>query len=217
MLLNGVVLVVLSILCTIVALPVQKIDTHSVSYDKYRREVAFDSFLHPRSDEVFERELFQLFERGGQKSPRRRPGPPIITFGKQARKDLDDLGLHGKERRKAKKYHKAIIKEHMKSIPGAHTADVARIAHLGGSTPGDPLHATVAYRRKPPSGQTLSKTQTKKLLIPSSYTDSNGAVKKGGLHHVYPKKKSHHLPASYAAAERARAGLAPGAPIPHKH
>jgi len=66
-------------------------------------------------------------------------------------------------------------------------------------------------------GQTMTNRQKKNLVIPSSYTDASGATKAGGMHHVYPKQGQHHLPSSYAAAERTRAGLAPGAHIPHKH
>jgi len=73
------------------------------------------------SNELLERDTLELFKRA-KKGPKGLP--PKITFGKGARKDLDDLGLHGKERKKAKKYHKNIIKEHMKTLPGAHTADV---------------------------------------------------------------------------------------------
>ena len=73
------------------------------------------------SNELLERDTLELFERA-KKGPKGLP--PKITFGKGARKDLDDLGLHGKERKKAKKYHKNIIKEHMKTLPEAHTADV---------------------------------------------------------------------------------------------
>jgi len=74
-------------------------------------------------DELLDRDISDLFRRARRKDPK--VLPPKITFGKAARKDLDDLGLHGKERRKAKKYHKNIIKSHMKTVPGAHTADVA--------------------------------------------------------------------------------------------
>ena len=53
-----------------------------------------------------------------------KPNPPTTTFGSNARKDLDDHGLHGKDRKVAKKYHQRIIKNDMKTIPHAHTAEV---------------------------------------------------------------------------------------------
>lgn len=50
--------------------------------------------------------------------------PAKITLNKKAKSDLDNLGLHGKERKKAINYHKNMIKSEIKKIPGAQTAEV---------------------------------------------------------------------------------------------
>jgi len=220
---NILLIIASTLLSTVCALPlVAGPEDHSLSKrtpelnDDFAPSLSLRFDIEP--DELLGRDTLELFERATKKKGPKGL-PPKITFGAAARKDLDNLGLHGKERVKAKKYHKNIVKKHMKTVPGAHTAEITRIAHVGGTTPNDSLHATVAYRKKPPTlakGQKLSGNAQKKLKIPSTYTDpATGATKKGGLHHVYPKK-SQKMPSSYAAAERKRAGLAPDAPIPHK-
>jgi hypothetical protein len=220
---NSLLIIVSTLLSTICALPlVAGPDDHSLSKrnpelsDDFAPSLSLRFDIEP--DELLGRDTLELFERATKKKGPKGL-PPKITFGAAARKDLDNLGLHGKERKKAKNYHKNIVKKHMKTVPGAHTAQITRIAHVGGTTPNDPLHATVAYRKKPPTlpkGQKLTASAQKKLKIPSTYTDpTTGATKTGGLHHVYPKQ-SQKMPSSYAAAERKRAGLAPDAPIPHK-
>lgn len=54
----------------------------------------------------------------------KRPSNAKVTFGSAARAKLDELGLHGKDRKKAKEYHKSIVKQDMKSHPGADSARI---------------------------------------------------------------------------------------------
>jgi len=88
----------------------------------------------------------------------------------------------------------------MKNVPGAHTAEIDRIAHVEGSDPNEPLHATVVFRRKP----SKEVTNKKDLVIDRTYQDSAG-VHTVPRHHVYPIAGEHKLPTAYADAERKRA------------
>ena len=105
-------------------------DAHlfSTSSSKCSTEVGSDIIpclgrrFEVESDGLLDRDISDLFRRARRKGPK--GNPPKITFGNAARKDLDDLGLHGKERRKAKKYHKNLIKSYMKTLPDAHTAEI---------------------------------------------------------------------------------------------
>lgn len=59
----------------------------------------------------------------GKVSPKR-PSNAKVTFGSAARAKLDELGLHGKDRKKAKQYHKNVVKQDMKNHPGADSARI---------------------------------------------------------------------------------------------
>ena len=60
-----------------------------------------------------------------QKNPKR-PDNAKITFGSAARAHLDELNLHGKDRKKVKDYHKNVVKQDMKK----HGADSARVLYV---------------------------------------------------------------------------------------
>jgi len=97
-----------------------------------------------------------------------------VTFGKSAKESLDHLGLHGKDRKAAKGYHKQVVKEEMKTN-GASTAKVVHLEHKGGSVATEKNHITTHFYDK------------NKQTIPSKWTDkSTGEKKDGELHHVYP-------------------------------
>jgi len=140
------------------------------------------------SNELLDRDISGLFRRAK------------VTLSKHANKELDDLGLQGKERRKAIAYHSRVIRSQMKDVPGAHTAEISHIAHVGGSDRNEPLHATVVFRRKP----SKEEKDKKKLVIDRTYRDSAGIEQTVQLHHVYPKAE-HKMPKAYADAERNRA------------
>ena len=69
-----------------------------------------------------------IYRRGNQvRDPNpKRPANAKVTFGNAARAHLDELNLHGKARKQAKKYHKNIVKQDMKK----HGADSARILYV---------------------------------------------------------------------------------------
>jgi hypothetical protein len=103
-----------------------------------------------------------------------------ITFGDEARKHLDDLGLHGKERKQVKKEHVNRIKQEMKTNGATH-ATVERLAHSAGSK--DPnVHITATFQK----AQVASNGGIHKEPIHSSWKDSaSGETKTGVNHHVY--------------------------------
>jgi len=117
-------------------------------------------------------------------SPEHRPSSnqqqAKITFGDAARKRLDDLGLHGKERKKVKTEHVNRIKQEMKTNGATH-ATVEHLAHSTGSK--DPnVHITATFQK----AQQASNGGIHKEPIHSSYTDKETGEKKTGLnHHVY--------------------------------
>lgn len=111
---------------------------------------------------------------------------PKVRFSQGARKHLDSLGLHGKARKSAKKWHTNIVKSEMKR-KGAASAQIKcvtdsrpcrnhlltsrfrHLAHRVGSA--DPrLHVTAAFWDK----------NNKRMK--SSY---GNPPKRGNLHHVY--------------------------------
>ncbi|KAF8056957.1 hypothetical protein FPV67DRAFT_1529587 [Lyophyllum atratum] len=96
-----------------------------------------------------------------------------VTFGDGAKKALNSMGLHGKNRKAAKEYHQQIVKEEMK-INGAHKAKVVALAHEGGSVETEKNHITTHFSNA--MGGTIK----------SEWVDKASGKQIGGLHHVYP-------------------------------
>jgi len=103
-----------------------------------------------------------------------------ITFGDKAREHLDELGLHGKDRKKVKKEHVSRIKQEMK-VNGATHATVERLAHKAGSV--DPnVHITATFQK----AQAAANGGLHKEPIKSEWTDhATGEKVTGNNHHVY--------------------------------
>ncbi|CAA7267218.1 unnamed protein product [Cyclocybe aegerita] len=80
------------------------------------------------------------------------PNSAKLTLGKDARKELDNLGLHGKARKNTVKWHKNQVKQHMRTNPTlkgkAKTGTIEHIAHKGGSNPKEKNHITASFRDK---------------------------------------------------------------------
>jgi len=80
------------------------------------------------------------------------PPPPKVTFEKgvtrhSAHNTMDRLDLHGDSRKAVEDYHRNVVTEHMKTIPGAHTAVIKNLAHSVGSR--DPnIHISAEIRDK---------------------------------------------------------------------
>jgi len=190
---TSLLIIASTLLSTVFSLPVAVPKDQSLSKrSTYVGSDVIPSFsrrFEIESDELLDRDISDLFRRSK------------VTLSKQAHIDLDNLGLQGAERRKAINYHHTLAKAHMKTVPGARTAEISRIAHVGGSDPKEPLHATVIFRRKP----TKDVKNKKDLVIERTYTNAAGVTQTGQLHHVYPIAGKPHLPTAYANAERNRA------------
>lgn len=56
------------------------------------------------------------------------PAPPSITFRKGGAHDADThfkaLSLYSDKRKDTEAFHSKVVAEHMKSIPGAHSAEI---------------------------------------------------------------------------------------------
>lgn len=126
----------------------------------------------------------------GKDRANHRPANAKVTFGSDARRKLDELGLHGKQRQHAKNYHKNIVKAEMKAH-GAEKGRVFHLAHKGGSDPKERNHLTVGlYDKK--GAQIKSPWAVKKEA-------ETGKVTKG-LFHMYPENHKFKEPASFTAA-----------------
>ena len=154
-----------------------------------------------------------------------------ITFSAGASKRLDGMGLHGKDRQAAKKYHKNIMKSEMKkngavkgnivyALRNSFTliASCSRItvysatAHTGGTRPDEKNHITAQFH------------DSKGRPLPSSWTDKETGktmVGEKNQHHVYVNDKmktpsawtkavdaSHSRKAEADAAEKEKADKA---------
>jgi len=101
------------------------------------------------------------------------PNSAKITLGKDAKEELNKMNLHGKERKKAIKWHKSKLKDQMRTDPTlkdkAHTAVIQHVAHQGGSNPKEPNHITASFRDK------------NRQDIPNNHNGGNN-------HHVYVDK-----------------------------
>jgi len=80
------------------------------------------------------------------------PNSAKLTLSKDARKELDGMGLHGKARKSAIKWHKNQLKQQMKTNPvlkgKATTGVIEHVAHKGGSDPKEKNHITASFRDK---------------------------------------------------------------------
>ncbi|KAH9474488.1 hypothetical protein JR316_0012947 [Psilocybe cubensis] len=136
----------------------------------------------------------------GKTSPKR-PANAKVTFGNAAKAHLDELGLHGKDRKKVKKYHKQVVKQDMKNH-GAHSARVFHLAHTGGSDPNEKNHITAGYY-KAPTKQGHPGEQIKSPWAIKHEKENPGKVTKG-LFHVYPSEKK-KVPSSWTKAAESSA------------
>jgi len=112
-----------------------------------------------------------------------------VKFSPGASKRLDSMGLHGKDRASAKKFHKNIMKSEMKKN-GAKQGTVVATAHKGGTVKDEKNHITAQFK------------DHKDRPIPSSWTDSKtGEVKTGekDQHHVYVSDKK-KVPSAWSNA-----------------
>lgn len=114
----------------------------------------------------------------GRKPGPKQPKTAVITFDTEARKEMDNLGLHGKARKRVKNYHKAVLKQDMRRH-GAATGTIMHIAHSGGSDPNERFHITAEYKGH------------KGEQIHSNYlVDGNPSPK----FHVYPEDQERRHP-----------------------
>jgi len=103
-----------------------------------------------------------------------------ITFSPGASRRLDGMGLHGKDRQAAKKYHKNIMKNEMKKN-GAAKGNIVATAHTGGTVKHEKNHITAQF------------SDAKGRPLPSTWTDSKTGETKVGeknQHHVYVNDKA---------------------------
>ncbi|KAF8155422.1 hypothetical protein B0H34DRAFT_713210 [Crassisporium funariophilum] len=67
------------------------------------------------------------------------PPPPAVTLEKNKslphspHNTLDRLNLHGDKRKAVVDYHTKVVEDHMKTVPGAHSAVIKNLAHSAGS------------------------------------------------------------------------------------
>lgn len=112
-----------------------------------------------------------------------------VSFSSGASKRLDGMGLHGKDRAAAKKFHKNVMKSEMKKN-GAAKGIVVATAHTGGTVKEEKNHLTAQFMKH--SGEAL----------PSTWTDKKtGDVKTGekNQHHVYVNDKQ-KVPSAWSGA-----------------
>ncbi|PPQ79018.1 hypothetical protein CVT25_002327 [Psilocybe cyanescens] len=146
----------------------------------------------------------------GKVTPKR-PANAKVTFGNAAKAKLDELGLHGKDRKKVKKYHKDVIKKDMKNH-GAHSARVLyvshpsltypkdHLAHEGGNDPNEKNHITAGYYKAPAKKGQVGE-QIKSPWAVKHEKENPGKVTKG-LFHVYPSDKK-KVPSAWTKAAAA--------------
>ncbi|CAA7262949.1 unnamed protein product [Cyclocybe aegerita] len=123
------------------------------------------------------------------------PTPVPITFDKEksphaAHQALNNLNLHGKKRKAVEKYHKNVVAEHMKTVPGAHSAVIKNLAHSMGSR--DPnVHISAVIKDKAGNIITAPRRGNPNIQDPT--------------HHIYTNKQHPHdgykpLPIEYKKA-----------------
>jgi len=111
---------------------------------------AYNEFNSYSSREV------ELLEARGKKAAHRDskkhvpPPPPAVTFVKGTNRHYPDnhlnrLQLHGDKRKAVEKWHVNLVHEKMKTVQGAHSAEIVNMAHAIGST--DPhIHVSAIFR-----------------------------------------------------------------------
>lgn len=120
-----------------------------------------------------------------------------VVFSPKASERLDAMGLHGKDRKSAKKFHKNIMKSEMKK-KGATRGVVVATAHSGGTVKEEKNHITAQFFK----GDT--KGSSNLGPIPSSWTDKKtGKIKVGEKHqhHVYVNDRK--VPSAWSKAVNA--------------
>jgi len=118
-----------------------------------------------------------------------------VVFSPGASKRLDGMGLHGKARQSAKKYHKNLMLGQMKKN-GATKGIVVATAHKGGTVKTEANHITAQFFKGDKKGK------SNKGAIRSSWTDkATGKVKVGekDQHHVYINDKQ-KVPSAWSKA-----------------
>jgi len=120
-----------------------------------------------------------------------KPPPAKITFSANARKKLDDLNLHGKDRKKVKKWHKEKVKKQMKALGGTH-AEIHHLAHAKGSV--DPnVHITAQFqqeRKTKKGGLIKDPIKNKWNKGPNHHVYVNGMDKTKGVEALHPAYKA---------------------------
>lgn len=80
------------------------------------------------------------------------PSSPTFTLSKNARKELDEMGLHGKQRKNEIKWHKKQMKQYLVSNPAlkkkASTGVIEHVATKGAKDPKEKKHFTASFRDK---------------------------------------------------------------------
>jgi len=113
--------------------------------------------------------------------------PAKVSFSGGAKKHLDNLGLHGKDRKNVKKFHSKIAKNEM-GKKGADSAQIKHLAHTEGS-------------KDPKMHMTANLWDKNNKRIKSTY---GTPPKKGDLHHLYTGSKP--LPKAYTNAVAKKGG-----------
>ncbi|KAF8970841.1 hypothetical protein BDZ97DRAFT_1914317 [Flammula alnicola] len=170
------------------AAPVSKSDNGIVARDNL--------YLSSREIEVLEARA------GGDHKASKKyvpPPPPKVTFEKgvsahSASNHMDKLNLHGDSRKQVEGYHRHLVEEHMKTIPGAHTAVVKNLAHAKGSR--DPhIHVSAEIRDKGGNIITAPRRGNPLVMDPTHHIYTNAADPANGYHvlpHAYKKAVDKH-------------------------
>ena len=115
--LQAVILSTDLLLISLIKLTLTENDTYS---NLSSREEVYDLFSRNSGDSDY-----ILEARGKKYVP---PAPEPITFRKGGPHDagnhLDKLSLYSNKRKATEDFHKKVVSEHMKSVPGAHTAEI---------------------------------------------------------------------------------------------
>jgi hypothetical protein len=127
------------------------------------------------------------------------PPPPKIKFEKgvsahSAHNHMDRLHLHGDSRKQVENYHRKLVEDHMKTIPGAHSAVIKNLAHAKGSR--DP-HIHVSAEIKDKHGNILHAPRrgNPAMMDPTHHIYTNKDNHADGYHvlpHAYKKAVDNH-------------------------
>ncbi|KAG6824763.1 hypothetical protein H0H92_005887, partial [Tricholoma furcatifolium] len=117
------------------------------------------------------------------------PGQKVF-WTPSATRQLDILGLHGKDRKAVKKFHVNAVKKAMAQIPGATSAKIFRLAHKNTSPDDKKMHITGKFYA---DGN---------VLIPSTYKPTNSDKQlEAQYHHIYtPSNDPEKLPTAFKNA-----------------